>query len=94
MAASSRDVEATAEAIRRYLQEHTNASDTVDGVLRWWLGRHEFAMPGDHVKEALERLIAEGVVTRWTLLDGTVIYAAAQRPFRGQGRRGNGATSN
>lgn len=83
MAASSRDVEATAEAIKRYLREHTNASDTVDGVLRWWLGPQEFALPSVHVRAALERLVAEGVVARWTLLDGTVIYAAAERLFRG-----------
>jgi hypothetical protein len=50
----------------------------VDGVLRWWLAPQEFALPSEHVREALELLVAEGVVTRRTLPDGTVIYAAAE----------------
>jgi phosphatidylserine/phosphatidylglycerophosphate/cardiolipin synthase-like enzyme len=81
MASPSRNgnVEASAEAIRRYLQAHPHASDTVDGVLRWWLAPQEFTLPTERVREALERLVAEGIAVRRTLPDGTVIYAAAQR---------------
>lgn len=81
MATSPRNgnVEASAEAIRRYLQAHPHASDTVDGVLRWWLAPQQFTLPAEQVREALERLVAERIMVRRTLPDGTVIYAAAQR---------------
>lgn len=82
MAPSSRNgnVDASAEAIRRYLQAHPHASDTVDGVLKWWLAPQQFTLTAEQVREALERLVAERIMARRTLPDGTVIYAAAQRP--------------
>lgn len=82
MAPSSRNgnVDASAEAIRRYLQAHPHASDTVDGVLKWWLAPQQFTLTAEQVREALERLVAERIMIRRTLPDGTVIYAATQRP--------------
>jgi hypothetical protein len=77
--ASLGDVAATAEAIRRYLQAHPDASDAVEGVMTWWLGPQEFAPPSDHVGQALNLLVLEGVVKRKRLPDGTALYAAADR---------------
>lgn len=73
----------TAKAIKRYLHDHPQASDTVDGVGRWWLAPQQYPLPDEHVREALERLAALGVVKCRRLPDGTVIYSAAERPPEG-----------
>ncbi len=88
MSASHRDVATTAEAIGRYLQTHPNACDTVEGILKWWLAPREFSLPAEHVIDALEHLIAQGIVTRRTLPDGTVIYLTGDRRPRGGGNGG------
>jgi len=85
MAASIRGVEDIAEAIRLYLTDHPNASDSADGVLRWWLGPQHFGDAVSQVEEALEQLVANGTMLKRTLPDGKVIYAAAATQSRGEG---------
>ena len=77
MTGFSREPEATASEIARYLEQHPRASDTAEGVLQWWLKGHEFALPLEHVRSALESLVAKGVATRRTLPDGTIVYGTA-----------------
>ena len=74
MDADNTDVVAAAAAIRRYLRDHPNAADTLEGVAFWWLSGHA----GDEwlaiVQRAMEQLVERGEVARQTLRDGTVIY--------------------
>ena len=67
-------IDALAERIRRYVREHPNAADTLDGVAGWWLGGGTEGEWLETVKIALERLVASGELTRRTLGDGTVIF--------------------
>jgi len=74
MDAGSASVDETMVRIRRYLDEHPNAADTLQGIALWWL----YGNPGrawlETVERAMDRLSAAGVATKRTLGDGTVIY--------------------
>jgi Fe2+ or Zn2+ uptake regulation protein len=62
-----------AEHIVQYLREHVDAADTADGILTWWLEN----MPTPSlrtVRRALALLVADGLIERHTLPDGTVVY--------------------
>ena len=65
MAQPFSDVEhAAVNAIRNYLHRYPNSADTLEGVVRWWLG-------GDFPKEitaaALEHLLASGELERLSI---------------------------
>jgi hypothetical protein len=47
----------------------------VDGIVRWWLPRQRYEEAVDRVQQALDDLVARGLVDRITLVDGTVLYA-------------------
>jgi hypothetical protein len=69
-------ISAPVDAIRRYLVSHPNASDTVEGVRRWWLSAERLEASYEAVAVALERLVAEGAVGKRRLRDGTIVYSA------------------
>ena len=68
-------IDAVAGEIRRYLDAHPDAADTVDGVLQWWLPAASAAVSREIVEHALDTLVAKGDIVRRTHADGTVIYA-------------------
>jgi hypothetical protein len=47
-----------------YLLDNPGAMDTLEGIVTWWLPRHEARVGMDPVARALERLEASGVVER------------------------------
>jgi hypothetical protein len=61
-------------AIAAYAQQHPNASDTVEGILGWWIPPEASAARID-VEESLDALVVEGVLTATRLPDGTLLYA-------------------
>jgi hypothetical protein len=61
--------------IRRYLDAHPDAADTIDGVLQWWLSPESASASRETVHRALARLIASGDVKSRVLVDGAVVYA-------------------
>lgn len=63
--------------IRRYLANHPNASDSLEGVQRWWLGEGAVEAPGSTVQQALDQLVRKGTVVKKMLPDGTVVYAGS-----------------
>lgn len=65
---------AAADAISRYLNKRPNASETVDGVAKWWLMRQRFDDSMDLVQKALDYLEAQGDVTKVPIQGGRVIY--------------------
>lgn len=66
-----------ATVIGRYLAAHPNASDSLEGVQRWWLGEGAVDAPGTTVQLALDCLVKKGTVVKKLLPDGTVVYAAS-----------------
>ena len=65
--------------IERYLAEHPNATDSLDGIQSWWLRRERNESTLELLREALERLIAGGTVAMRTLPDGKTVYSSAHR---------------
>lgn len=70
------DVAAIAEEILGYLQANPEASDTVEGVQRWWLSRRSHDPKVEDVRRALDHLVAHGFVSRRGLADGSSLYSA------------------
>ncbi len=68
-----------ATEIRRYLESHPNATDSLDGVQRWWLLPGAVEAPSPSVQQALDLLVHEGAVIKKILPDGTIVYASSQR---------------
>jgi len=62
--------------ILRYLINHPEAKDTVDGVLRWWLPRGEGEPNAEETRAALEFLVNRSFVTVSTVAPQAVVYGA------------------
>ena len=72
-----------AREIKDYLEVHPNAADSLEGVVKWWLGRQRLETAASKVKKALEYLDQRGVVTKSLTVDGQTVYSmASQRSDR------------
>jgi hypothetical protein len=74
MADGAADVDAISSDIRRYLIDHPDAADTLEGVALWWLSGNVGDAFLAAVHEALRRLVVSGDAAARTMIDGTVIY--------------------
>lgn len=69
-------VKAIADDIERYLTEHPEAADSIEGISAWWL----LSQYGtDAVLAALVRLEARGVVVRTERPGVATIFSSASR---------------
>jgi Fe2+ or Zn2+ uptake regulation protein len=62
-------------AVLQYWRNNPNAADSLQGIINWWLpkqGYEKVAMESAY--QALEQLVAAGVVEKVLLVDGTVLY--------------------
>ena len=66
--------EDVAREIERYLRNHREAADTVEGIAKWWLQRQRFEDAMETVESALEILVDRGLVERVMLPDNLVVY--------------------
>jgi hypothetical protein len=66
-------IAAAMDAIRRYLEAHPNASDSLAGV-RLWLRDLPEEPTEEVVGIALERLVAQGQVKARAVAGGAVVY--------------------
>ncbi len=57
--AEARDI---ARAILRYLENHPEAKDTLDGIARWWLRREGSARLRRDVERAVSLLLSQGLI--------------------------------
>jgi hypothetical protein len=63
-----------AQEVERYLLTHPYAADSLENIVKWWIGRQRFEESLDHVLRALDILIARGSVLKIKNADGTCIY--------------------
>ena len=48
------------DAILGYLAEHPHACDTQRGITEWWIMRQRLRVEAHRVRDALDRLVAQG----------------------------------
>jgi hypothetical protein len=72
--AESQQMLSVANVIKRYLSSCPEASETVEGVARWWLARQRFHDSVELVQQALDYLESEGQVEKINASKGVVLY--------------------
>ena len=73
------DVLRIAKEINRYLVDHPNAADTIEGISKWWLVDERTSYSLDRVRRALEYLIAAGVVCKRTTTGVESVYSSCDK---------------
>ena len=68
------DVERISVEIQKYLHDHPNAADTLEGITRWWLTCRRYEEGRKNVEKALYLLINRKLLTKTENSDGTYIY--------------------
>jgi hypothetical protein len=68
------DADALAAEILRYLQAHRAASDTVEGIARWWIKRQRLEDTLERVQSALDLLVADARLVTRESPSGRVLY--------------------
>jgi hypothetical protein len=66
------------QALMAYWLAHPHASDTLEGICRWWLNPD--TLPAPRVEPALAWLVERGVVMIHRAADGRVRYRLAGQP--------------
>lgn len=75
MAENVSEIEEIAHKIRRYLSDHPNAADSLEGIVHWWLARQQVELSAEKVKMALDYLVCNDLIARTTMVGGKVVYA-------------------
>lgn len=71
------------DMILYYLQRHPGAADTLEGIVRWWLGQARIDISVEQVHEALEELIHQEIIKTETQKDGNILFRALNRNDKG-----------
>jgi len=64
--------------ILAYLAEHPDSSDTVEGIIEWWLLEHKIEYQSAQVKEALIDLVAKGLIVEDKRMNSRTRYRLNQ----------------
>ena len=64
--------------ILRYLIEHPEAKDTVDGIIRWWFPQVEDEIQAEEIRAALDQLVAQGWLIRRQTTPAQFIYGLSK----------------
>ena len=67
-----------AQEIMRYFDEHPDAAETAEWILRWWLLRLRHKETAVVVQAALARLVEGGMVTKRVPFAGPPVYSRAR----------------
>ena len=76
-----------AERILEYLMRHPHATDTVEGIARFWLADAEDGASSDDTLEAVTHLVRQGRMRRSLKPDGEWIYGLAADAANDEGAR-------
>ena len=67
--------EEIASAIRRYLLEHPSASDTIEGIMNWWIDVQAMKVSEQEVQAALSELCSQNVLQQKQILNSLPLYS-------------------
>ena len=63
-----------ADEILAYLVKHPEAQDTLEGITEWWLLEQQIKRETAKAKEALEELVAKGLILERRGMDSRIYY--------------------
>lgn len=75
------EIVAVAREIRNYLDAHPHAADSLEGIVKWWLLRQRYEQSTITVQQALNYLVAHGLVAKQAAPGGEAMYSNAQHEF-------------
>jgi len=67
-----------ARAIADYVGNNPQAQDTLEGIIQWWLPDVEHKPRLAVIKQALDELVAGGVITAHKAKDAQILYRVAR----------------
>ncbi len=79
MEGSARDRSPVMAEILRYLVEHPDAKDTIEGISQWWMPSHRKAPSRDAVQSAIDELLTRGWIVRRETSPSHVVYGLDKR---------------
>ena len=68
-----------ARRVLAYLAEHQDAQDTLEGIVEWWLVKQRIVEQTATVREALDELLAEGLLVSRAGRDSQTFYGLNRR---------------
>jgi hypothetical protein len=68
------EISRAVDVLRRYLPEHPEAADTLEGIAQWWFANEP--VKASALQAALERLFQEGVLATRRLPSGETLWYA------------------
>lgn len=68
------------DCVRRYLEAHPQAADSLRGIRQWWLPARLREVEVEELRQALAQLVASGEVLRSRLPDASELYARNAEP--------------
>ena len=74
------DIVQLADEIRDYLHAHPDATDSLEGVITWWLTRQRYVQATAKVQRALDYLESRGVVKKMRTPGGGIVYTSSVPP--------------
>ena len=60
--------------MRRYLERHPNAMDTLEGIASWWIPLQRYEEAREKVAKALSYLESRGEISRREMPDGRTLF--------------------
>lgn len=69
-----RDPQELTRQILRYLIDHPDAKDTIEGILKWWLAKNWTEVSDEEVKKCLDLLVLKGWVTKRQTTRAQIVY--------------------
>jgi hypothetical protein len=66
--------EKISEMILNYLQRNPDAGDTLEGIVKWWMGFENIESSIEDVADVLETLIQKREIRMYDIVDGTTFY--------------------
>lgn len=67
-----------ARAIADYVGNNPQAQDTLEGIIQWWLPEVEHKPRVAVIRQALDELVAGGLITAHKAKDAQILYRAAR----------------
>lgn len=71
-----------AREILAYVAEHPEASDTLEGIVNWWLLQQKIEYQTRIVKQALGELVEKGLLVKEMTKDSRIRYRANEEKRR------------